>query len=160
MHYYTWLQTYLASSRERLTTVLRWSFSLLLLPLLPLLVEGIIWGRLCPAGTNGDVDLTNTVAEAANWLLLEGVAVASMVDGTDVETWVGVTCAVGAVVTWRGIGRMLAVGVVVTVGLMAAEGTVMVVEVDSATCGWTTRLRFLGFISSSNRSIFPSSSRV
>ena len=45
----------------------------------------------------------------------------------------GVTWAVGAVVTCRGIGRILAVGVVVTVGRTAAEGRGTVVEVDSTT---------------------------
>ena len=39
-------------------------------------------------------------------------------------TIVGVTCAVGADVVWIPIGRMLAVGVVVTVGLTAAVGAV------------------------------------
>lgn len=37
---------------------------------------------------------------------------------------VGVTCAVGADVVWMPMGRMLAVGVVVTVGLTAAVGAV------------------------------------
>lgn len=51
--------------------------------------------------------------------------------GTDVEgircwvvTIVGVTRAVGAEVVWMPIGRMLAVGVVVTVGFTAAVGAV------------------------------------
>jgi hypothetical protein len=41
-----------------------------------------------------------------------------------VVTIVGVTWAVGADVVWIPIGRMLAVGVVVTVGLTAAVGAV------------------------------------
>ena len=49
---------------------------------------------------------------------------ASLTEGTDVVTCVGVTCAVGVVVVCRGIGRILAVGVVVTVGLTAAVGAI------------------------------------
>lgn len=73
------------------------------------------------------MERTNNVAAAA--VVLDVMVLGSCV--TDVEeircwedTIVGVTCAVGAEVVWIPIGRMLAVGVVVTVGLTAAVGAV------------------------------------
>ena len=53
-------------------------------------------------------------------------------------TMVGVTMAVGAEVVWMPMGRMLAVGVVVTVGLTAAVGAGGVCAMEAATLDTTT----------------------
>ena len=80
----------------------------------------------------GEDERTNIVAAAVEfettfeliWLdVMKGVVVVEA--GTCCKvTMVGVTWAVGALVVWIAIGRILAVGVVVTVGFTAAVGAV------------------------------------
>ena len=82
-------------------------------------------------GTRGDVERTNTVAAMVlvggrGVVVGRGEEVVVVVEGMRccVVSMVGVTWAVGAEVVWMPMGRMLAVGVVVTVGLTAAVGAV------------------------------------